>query len=85
MSEPRNTILQLPDTLEYVRLVKQEDGEYWYTLCISRDLATPLTKADADYIIGYYQHMYMITLTAQDWIIINAKHTPDEKETHHLD
>ena len=77
MTEPRNTILQLPDTLEYVRVTFLQDGDTEYSLCTDRSLATPFTKDEADYVISYYQHMYMITIKPQDWIILNAKHNPD--------
>lgn len=81
MTEPRNTILQLPDTLEYIRAMTLDDGDTGYSLCTDRSLATPFTKDEADYLISYYQHMYMVNLKPQDWIILNAKYNPDADST----
>jgi hypothetical protein len=81
MSEARNTILQLPDTMEYIRAEFLPDGTVVYSVTDARALATPLTGAQTVDAILHYRFHYMIDLLSQDWIILNAKHNTDEVNT----
>lgn len=81
MSEARNTILELPDTMEYICAKFLQDGTVLYSVTNDRSLATPLTDVQTVHAFLHYRFNYNIDLLRQDWIILNAKHNTDEANT----